>query len=122
MAIRVRVHAREGIVDHGFAEVIQGQVGDSCMVAWEVANLLRFHHVIEHPVVRCGHQFDSIVNEVAIKFHQESYQSQMMRRDVILQFRVVGVSERWVVGWLEPSVDAIDTNQSLVLIALVKLL
>lgn len=91
--VRTGVHVGEGVVYHGVTEVVQSQIRDALMVPWEMTDFLRLHHVIEHPVVGSSHQFNSVVHEMTVKFHQESHQGQVMWRDVVLQLWIVGVPE-----------------------------
>lgn len=92
------------------------------VVAVREVDLVRLHGVIEVAIVRGGCDFDAIAHKVAIEFHQQSGNREVVRRDALSVVPVVGVSERRVLRWLEEQVVAVQRDHRLVLVCPVELL
>ena len=81
------------IVCHCISKVIKFQVLYSSVVPRIVANMLRLGNMVEHSIVRCGHDLHSIPHKVSIELHQQTTQGQVMWRYVALELAVVCISE-----------------------------
>jgi len=104
------------------AEVVEFQVRHRRMVTIRELNVRRLHRVVEEPVVACSSNFDTIADEVAVEFHQQAGQRQVVRWDAPLQALVVIVAERRVLRRLEESVEPVNRDHRLVLVTPVELL
>ena len=58
--------------------------------------LLRRRNMVELPVMASCEQLDTVPHEVPIKLHKETYQCEIIGRNVTLQVLIVFIPERGV--------------------------
>jgi hypothetical protein len=91
------------------------------MVPVRKVELLRGGDVVELPILGGRLEFKHILSEMAVKFHEETDRCDIVRGNMASQVAIVFVSERRVVGPSEPVADAVDVDQNLELISVIKL-
>ena len=112
-----RVQLRQAVVANSVSEVVQSQVVNFELVALSrEAKVLRSRNMIELSVMTGGHRLETIAEEVSIELHQQAYEGQIIRWNLLLELSVVGIAIRWIACRLQHRVEAINADQSLELV------
>ncbi len=91
-------------------------------VAFEQVHHLWCRDVVVLVSMWSREQLHSVPHKVTIKTHEQTTHSKIVRRNKAAESAIVCVAEWRVARRLVPSVEAIASNQSLVLVSVVKLL
>lgn len=118
-----RVQLRQAVVANSVSEIVQSQVVNFELVALSrEAKVLRSRNMIELSVMTGGHRLETIAEEVSIELHQQAYEGQIIRWNLLLELSVVGIAIRWIACRLQHRVEAINADQSLELVRVVALI
>ena len=121
--VRVRVQLRVPVVPHGVSEVVKSQAFYLHIVALRhESELTWLRRVVKVAIVAGSHGLEAIADEVSIEVVQQANQSQMIRRNELLQVSLVRVPVRVVLGWNHPLVNAVHTHHRLELVSVIDLI
>lgn len=122
LLVEIRGPFSQILVNDHVSKLVKRQIWDLMLVAIEPVNHLGRHDVVERPVVGGREVLNTLTNHVPIEFLKQANKRKVLRRNSALQFAIVHVSETLVLCWVEPSVVAVESEQDVELILVIKLL